>query len=92
MVAVEKKDGNLRICIGPTDLNKAMTHPFYPIPTLEDATTNLHRDKYSSKMDAISGMLVTHSRHRKFPYDNLQRYPWQILLQKNAIWFNISPR
>ncbi|KAK2727383.1 hypothetical protein QYM36_008018 [Artemia franciscana] len=53
MVAVGKKDGSLRICIDPVDLNKSIRRPFYPIPSLEDA--KLHGVKYLSKMDARSG-------------------------------------
>ncbi|KAK2719307.1 hypothetical protein QYM36_004954 [Artemia franciscana] len=55
MVAVEKKDGSLRICIDPVDLNKSIRRPFYPIPSLEDVTSRLHGVKYLSKLDARSG-------------------------------------
>ena len=89
MVAVEKKGGILIICIDPTDLKKAIMCPFCPIPTLEDATTKLNRAKYFSKMDA---RLSYWSRHRSSSYDDFQCHPWQILLQKNTIWDNISPR
>ncbi|KAK2715714.1 hypothetical protein QYM36_010329 [Artemia franciscana] len=55
MVAVEKKDGSLRICIDPVDLNKSIRRPFYPIPSLEDVTSKLHGVKYLSKLDARLG-------------------------------------
>ncbi|KAK2718681.1 hypothetical protein QYM36_005872, partial [Artemia franciscana] len=55
MVAVEKKDGSLRICIDPVDLNKSIRRPFYPSPSLEDVTSRLHGVKYLSKLDARSG-------------------------------------
>ncbi|KAK2721424.1 hypothetical protein QYM36_003645 [Artemia franciscana] len=52
MVAIEKKDGSLRICIDPVDLNKSIRRPFYPIPSLEDVTSKLPGVKYLSKLDA----------------------------------------
>ncbi|KAK2705597.1 hypothetical protein QYM36_015850 [Artemia franciscana] len=55
MVAVEKKDGSLRICIDPVDLNKSIRRPFYPIPSLEDVSSKLYGVKYLSKLDARSG-------------------------------------
>ncbi|KAK2726721.1 hypothetical protein QYM36_007527, partial [Artemia franciscana] len=55
MVLVEKKDGGVRICIGPVDLNKAIKRPHYPIPTFEDAIADLSGAKYFSKLDATSG-------------------------------------
>ncbi|KAK2701583.1 hypothetical protein QYM36_019776, partial [Artemia franciscana] len=63
MVAIEKKDGSLRICIDPVDLNKSIRRPFYPIPSLGDATSKLHGVKYLSKLDSRSGYwsLVLHN-------------------------------
>jgi hypothetical protein len=55
MVLVEKKDGGVRLCIDPVDLNKAIKRPHYPIPTFEDAIADLSGAKYFSKLDATSG-------------------------------------
>ena len=55
MVAVQKKDGTLRLCIDPVDLNKSIRRPHYPIPTLEDSTSNLHGAKHFTKLNARSG-------------------------------------
>lgn len=53
---VEKpKTGKLRVCLDPRDLNKAIKHPYYPLPTLEDITPKLARACYFSVMDARSG-------------------------------------
>ena len=42
-VVVPKKDSdNLRICLDPTDLNRAIQRENYPLPTIEDVTTRLH--------------------------------------------------
>ncbi|KAK2717586.1 hypothetical protein QYM36_006382 [Artemia franciscana] len=55
MVMVEKKDGSIRLCIDPVDLNKSIKRPHYPIPTLDDVTSKLHRAKVFTKLDARSG-------------------------------------
>ncbi|KAK2711809.1 hypothetical protein QYM36_012813 [Artemia franciscana] len=54
MVMIEKKNGTVRLCIDPVDLNKCIKRPYYPIPTLEDVTAKLHGAKVFSKMDARS--------------------------------------
>ena len=35
MALVEKEDGGVRLSIDPADLNKAINHPYYPIPTFK---------------------------------------------------------
>ncbi|KAK2724943.1 hypothetical protein QYM36_001408 [Artemia franciscana] len=55
MVMVEKKDGSIRLCIDPVDLNKSIKRPHYPIPTLDDVTSKLHGAKVFTKLDARSG-------------------------------------
>ncbi|KAK2724332.1 hypothetical protein QYM36_000994, partial [Artemia franciscana] len=52
MVMIKKKNGTVRLCIDPVDLNKCIKRPYYPIPTLEDVTAKLHGAKVLSKMDA----------------------------------------
>ena len=36
LVVVEKKDGSLRLCLDPKDLNKAIKREHYKIPTMEE--------------------------------------------------------
>ncbi|KAK2702360.1 hypothetical protein QYM36_019011 [Artemia franciscana] len=55
MVMVEKKDGSIRLCIDPVDLNKSIKRPHYPIPTLDGVTSKLHGAKVFTKLDARSG-------------------------------------
>ncbi|KAK2725111.1 hypothetical protein QYM36_001536 [Artemia franciscana] len=33
MVMIKKKNGTVRLCIDPADLNKCIKRPYYPIPT-----------------------------------------------------------
>lgn len=36
LVIVKKPNGSLRICMDPSDLNKAIQRSHYPLPTIED--------------------------------------------------------
>ncbi len=55
MVVVLKKDGTLRICLGPKDLNKAILREHYPLPTIEDIATRLHGAKVFTILDVSKG-------------------------------------
>jgi len=55
MVIVTKKDGSLRICLDPRDLNLAMKRSHYPTPTLDDVTNCLKDAKVFSVFDAKNG-------------------------------------
>ena len=55
MVVVEKRNCDLRGCLDPRDLNKAVKCPYYPVPTLDDVTSNLSGAKHFSTLDARSG-------------------------------------
>ena len=55
MVVVPKKDGTLRICLDPKDLNKAILREHYPLPTIEDIATPLHGAKVFSILDMSKG-------------------------------------
>ena len=55
MVVVQKSNGDLRVCLDPRDLNKAIKRPYYPVPTLNDVTSELAGAKHFSVLDARSG-------------------------------------
>ncbi|KAK2709399.1 hypothetical protein QYM36_013157 [Artemia franciscana] len=55
MVMVEKKDGSIRLCIDPVDLNKSIKRPHYSIPALDDVTSKLHGAKVFTNLDTRSG-------------------------------------
>ena len=42
LVIVEKKDGSLRLCLDPKDLNKAIKREYYTPPTIETLSSNLN--------------------------------------------------
>lgn len=55
LVVVEKSSGNLRVCLDPQDLNKAIKRPHYPLRTLDDVLPQLTNARYFTKLDARSG-------------------------------------
>ena len=50
-----KKGGDLRICLDPRHLNKALRRPHYKIPTVEEITHMFRGAKVFSKLDAKAG-------------------------------------
>ena len=55
MVIVSKKNGSLRICLDPQDLNRAILREHYPLPTIEGVATRLHGAKVFSVLDVRKG-------------------------------------
>ena len=55
MVAMKKKNGDVRICLDPRDLNRALQRPHYPMRTANDAASRLGNAKVFSTMDAKAG-------------------------------------
>ena len=55
MVEVVKPNGQLRICLDPRDLNKAIQREKYPLPTIEEVATRLHGAKVFTKLDVRNG-------------------------------------
>ncbi|KAK2725974.1 hypothetical protein QYM36_000448 [Artemia franciscana] len=49
------KNGFLRLCIDPVELNNCIKGPYYPIPILDDVTAKLNGATVFSKMDARLG-------------------------------------
>ena len=52
MAIVEKPDGNLRICLDPRHLNKAIKREHFRLPNIEDITTRMASAKWFTKLDA----------------------------------------
>ena len=54
-VVSTKKDGNLRVCINPKELNKALLREHYILPVLDDVLYELGQSTVFSKADLASG-------------------------------------
>ena len=55
MVAVQKPDRRMRICLDPKELNEAIQREHYPLPTIKEVATRLHGAKLFSVLDARNG-------------------------------------
>ena len=55
MAITEKKDGSLRVCIDPQELNKALQREHTTLPVLEDTLHDLGQSRVFSKVDLKSG-------------------------------------
>ncbi|KAK2722381.1 hypothetical protein QYM36_002797 [Artemia franciscana] len=58
IIAMEKSNGLLRLCLDPRELNKSIQRPYYPMPTFEDIAAKIHGHNKFSKLDAASGYLM----------------------------------
>ena len=57
MVIAVRPGRDIRICLDPKDLNKAVQREHYPIPTVEDILAEIPNAKVFSVLDAKSGYL-----------------------------------
>ena len=55
LVIVEKRNGSLRLCLDPRDLNRAIRREHYRIPTAEDIASRLNGKKLFSIVDEKDG-------------------------------------
>ena len=55
LVMVSKPNGDLRICLDPRHLNKAIKRQHYRLPTVEEIISEMAGACYFSKLDASSG-------------------------------------
>jgi len=72
LVVVERKDGSLRLCLDPKDLNKAIKCEHYKIPTMQEisaefagktvfSTLDLQDGYWKIQLDEESSLLCTFS-------------------------------
>lgn len=55
LTVVKKPNGDLRLCLDPRDLNRAIKREHFKLPTFEEITANLIGAKYFSTLDAKQG-------------------------------------
>ena len=52
IVAVEKQNGKLRVCVDPRPLNKTIKPEHLHLPTAEDIFSQISGESYFSKLDS----------------------------------------
>ena len=55
LVTVLKKNGDIRVCLDPRDLNRAIKREHYKLPTREEVMAQFSNARYFSKLDASQG-------------------------------------
>ena len=55
MVTATKSNGDIRVCIDPQVLNKALKREFHPIPVVDDVLPELSKAKVFSSFDLKNG-------------------------------------
>ena len=55
VVVTEKKNGKVKVCLDPRDLNKAIKREHYPMKTVEEVAAQLAGATVFSTLDASSG-------------------------------------
>ena len=55
MVVASKKSGDIRLCIDPQQLNKALKRELHPLPVMDDVLPELSRAKVFSRFDLRNG-------------------------------------
>ena len=81
MVVVPKKNGKLRICLYPMDLNRALRRENYPMPTIEEVASRLHGARVFTSLDVSNGFWhVVLNKESSFCttfYTPFGRYRWK---------------
>ena len=55
LTCVTKRDGSIRVCLDPRQLNKALIRPRHQTPTLDDLNHKFANAKFFPKLDAKAG-------------------------------------
>ena len=55
LFVVQKPNGQIRVCLDPNDLNKAIKRHHYQLPTAEDILSSMSGAIFFSELDALSG-------------------------------------
>lgn len=73
VVTAIKPSGDLRICINPKALDKALKQERYPIPVIEDVLPELLKARVFTKVDARNGYwhVVLEEESAKLTFDTL---------------------
>ena len=80
LVVTQKANGNVRVCIDPQQLNKALKRSHYPLPVIEDVLPDLSDAKVFSKADLKDAFLQIELDEESIKLTTFQspwgRYRW----------------
>ena len=55
LVPVPKPNGNVRLCVDLTQLNKAVQREIHPMPSIDESLAKLGKGRFFIKLNANSG-------------------------------------
>ena len=85
LVIAEKKDGSLRLCLDPRELNKAIKRENFQIPTVENVTC---RSRWSTwRMHSVKFLCL-----KRVPLSLPSTHRLEDIFQANALWTLLSVR
>ena len=83
LVIVDKPNGDIRMCLDPKTLNKAVQREHYPTPTVDEVTTRLGDAKVFSVVDASQAFWqigLDHASAKLCTFHTpFGRYRWEVL-------------
>ena len=92
MVMVERKDGSIRLCIDPVDLNKSIKQPHYPNSHSGRCHLEATRSQSIHQTWCPIRLLVHSAVWQLFLSHDIQHNLWEIPFQANALRNHLSPR
>ena len=86
-----KPNGELRICLDPVNLNKAVRRDHHPTPVIDDITPELSGSDFFYKIRSQGWLLACETHGRVFISNHFQYTFRQISFSACAVWFkNVS--
>jgi len=86
LVIVEKKTGQLRLCIDPRDLNKNIKREHFHLPTKTEITAEMAGAKWFTKLDASNRFWQIELDKSKCQIMYIQYTIWTVLFQSTTVW------
>ena len=91
-MVVVAKPGQIRICLDPQELNKAIQRPKYQMPTFKELLLKLCEAKIFSTLDAKDGFYQTSEKQNQQQIDNVLDALESLSLSLKALCREPCPR
>ena len=85
LVIVPKKNGKLRLCLDPKDINQVILQEHYPLPTIEDVATQLHGAKVFTVLDVSKGFWHVELDEQSSFLTTFSYTVWALSLETHAL-------
>ena len=86
---VQKANSELHLCLYPCDLNRAIHHDHYKMPTVEEVAHEFANLHYFTKLKHTSWILVHSPWWRIKPLNYLQQPLWEVLFPASSLWYDL---